>query len=72
MDRLMIKTIIHTFQGGPVGVSTLAASLNEEKDTIQEVIEPFLLQIGFLRRTPRGREATQAAYEHLKCHLPGA
>ncbi|MFN8389321.1 MAG: Holliday junction branch migration DNA helicase RuvB [Bdellovibrionota bacterium] len=66
MDRLLLETIIDKFAGGPVGVETIAASLHEAKDTIEDVYEPFLLQEGFLIRTPRGREATARAYEHLK------
>jgi Holliday junction DNA helicase RuvB len=58
-------TIIEKFDGGPVGLGTLAASLHEEKDSIEEMIEPYLLQIGFLNRTPRGRLATRLAYEHF-------
>lgn len=65
MDRLLMLTIIDKFGGGPVGVETLAAAINEEKDTIEDVYEPFLIQQGFLRRTPRGREATSAAYAHF-------
>ena len=64
-DRNILVTIIEKFSGGPVGLGTLAASTSEEKDTIEEVYEPFLLQIGFLERTPRGRKATVAAYKHL-------
>ena len=65
MDRLLLQTIVDKFSGGPVGVETLAAALNEEKDTIEDVYEPFLLQRGYLRRTPRGREATELAEQHL-------
>jgi Holliday junction DNA helicase RuvB len=65
MDRMLLLTIIDKFDGGPVGVETLAAALHEDKDTIEDVYEPFLMQQGFLRRTPRGREATIAAYRHL-------
>lgn len=68
-DRAMLKTIIEKFDGGPVGVETLAASISEETDTIEDVYEPYLLQLGFLNRTPRGRVATAAAYEHLKIPL---
>ena len=55
------------FDGGPVGLGTLSASIHEEKDSIEEIIEPYLLQIGFLNRTPRGRMATRLAYEHFGC-----
>jgi len=65
VDRKLLLTIIEKYQGGPVGVSTLAASLAEEADAIEEIYEPFLIQIGFLNRTPRGRVATQLAYEHF-------
>jgi Holliday junction DNA helicase RuvB len=65
IDRKLLLTIIEKYQGGPVGVNTLAASLAEEADAIEEIYEPFLIQIGFLNRTPRGRVATQLAYEHF-------
>jgi len=65
MDRLLLTTILDKFAGGPVGLDTLAASLGEEKDTIEDVIEPFLLQQGYLARTPRGRIATELAYRHF-------
>jgi Holliday junction DNA helicase RuvB len=71
MDRLLLETIIDKFSGGPVGLDTLAAAIGEEKDTIEDVIEPFLLQQGFLNRTPRGRVATHQAYTHLG-RSPGA
>jgi Holliday junction DNA helicase RuvB len=64
-DRRLLRAIIELFSGGPVGLSTLAASLAEEVDAIEDVYEPFLLQLGFLQRTPRGRIATRRAYEHL-------
>ncbi len=65
IDRKVLKTIIEKFDGGPVGLDTIAASISEEADTIEEVYEPYLLQLGFLERTPRGRVATRLAYEHL-------
>ena len=65
IDRKLLLTIIEKYQGGPVGVGTLAAALAEEADAIEEIYEPFLIQIGFLNRTPRGRVATQLAYEHF-------
>ena len=65
MDRTILKTIIQKFDGGPVGLSTLGASIGEEQETVEEVYEPYLLQIGFLKRTPRGRVATANAYRHL-------
>jgi Holliday junction DNA helicase RuvB len=64
-DRRLLRAIIELFNGGPVGLSTLAAALAEEIDAIEDVYEPFLLQLGFLQRTPRGRIATRRAYEHL-------
>ncbi len=65
IDHKLLHTIIGEFNGGPVGLDTIAASISEEADTIMEVYEPYLLQLGFLERTPRGRLATQLAYEHL-------
>ena len=65
IDRRVLHTIIEKFDGGPVGLETLGASLSEEADTIMDVVEPYLLQLGFLNRTPRGRVATRRAYEHL-------
>ena len=65
MDRKLLLTIIEKYSGGPVGLETLAASIREEKDTIEDVYEPFLLQEGFVERTPRGRMATKRAYEHF-------
>jgi Holliday junction DNA helicase RuvB len=65
MDRKVLYTIINQYHGGPVGIDSLAASLNEEPDTIIDVIEPFLLKAGLIRRTRRGREATELAYKHL-------
>jgi Holliday junction DNA helicase RuvB len=64
-DRTLLLTIIQKFDGGPVGLETLAASTSEESETVEDVYEPFLLQLGFLARTPRGRIATRLAYEHL-------
>lgn len=65
VDRKMLLTIIEKFDGGPVGLGTLSASIHEEKDSIEEIIEPYLIQIGFLNRTPRGRCVTRLAYEHF-------
>ena len=65
MDRKLLITIIEKFEGGPVGLGTISASIHEEKDAIEEIIEPYLIQIGFLNRTPRGRMATPLAYEHF-------
>ncbi len=70
MDRKLLLTIIDKFGGGPVGLETLAAALNEEKDTIEDVYEPFLIQEGFLDRTPRGRQATRLSYEYFNRKRP--
>ena len=72
MDRKLLLTIIEKFNGGPVGVGTISASIHEEKDSIEEIIEPYLIQIGFLDRTPRGRMATPLAYEHFSIKPPGS
>ncbi len=69
-DRAILETIIEKFGGGPVGLQTLAAAISEEAETIELVHEPFLMQLGFLRRTPRGREATARAYGHLGIKVP--
>jgi len=66
VDRRVLKTIIEKYNGGPVGLNTIAASISEEQDTIMDVVEPYLLQLGFLDRTPQGRVATKSAYEHLR------
>ena len=65
MDRKLLEAVVHRFDGGPVGLDNVAAAIGEERDTIEDVIEPFLIQQGFLQRTPRGRVATLAAYRHL-------
>ncbi len=70
MDRRLLRTIIDKYDGGPVGLNTLAAALAEEEDALEEVYEPFLIQIGFLDRTPRGRVATRLAYQHFGLELP--
>ncbi len=70
MDNRILSTIINKFQGGPVGISTIATACSEEAETIEEVYEPFLIQEGYLKRTPRGREATEKAYKHLKLAPP--
>ena len=64
-DRRFLRTLIEKFDGGPVGAETIAATLQEERDTVEDVVEPYLMQLGFLNRTPRGRMATRGAYEHL-------
>ena len=70
VDRKVLQSIIEKFGGGPVGLDTVAASISEEADTIMDVYEPFLLQLGFLERRPRGRVATRRAYEHLGFDYP--
>jgi len=70
IDRRVLRTVIENYNGGPVGLSTIAASISEEPETIMDVIEPYLLQLGFLDRTPQGRVATQRAYEHLGLENP--
>jgi Holliday junction DNA helicase RuvB len=72
IDRRVLRTIVEKFAGGPVGIETIAAAISEEADTIMDVYEPYLLQLGFLARTPRGRVATPAAYEHLGLTPPDA
>ena len=64
-DRTLLRTIIEKFGGGPVGLNTIAVAINEEKDAIEDIYEPFLIQSGFLERTPRGRIATPLAYEYF-------
>jgi holliday junction DNA helicase RuvB len=71
VDRRLLRTIIDKFSGGPVGVGSLAAAMSEERDAIEEIYEPFLIQIGFLERTPRGRVATPRAYEYFGLASPG-
>ena len=64
-DNTILSTIIDKFKGGPVGITTLATAVSESAETIEEVYEPFLIQQGFIMRTPRGREVTEQAYKHL-------
>lgn len=71
VDRRLLRTIIDKFGGGPVGLNTLAAAISEEKDAIEDIYEPFLMQVGFLERTPRGRIATPRAYEYFGLSAPG-
>ncbi|MEP6758101.1 MAG: Holliday junction branch migration DNA helicase RuvB [Actinomycetota bacterium] len=71
LDHAILDAIIERFSGGPVGLSTLAAAVGEEPDTVEDVVEPYLLQLGFLQRTPRGRVATPRAYAHLGVVAPG-
>ncbi|MEI7571462.1 MAG: Holliday junction DNA helicase RuvB C-terminal domain-containing protein, partial [Alcaligenaceae bacterium] len=70
MDRKLLEAIIHKFDGGPVGVDSLAAAIGEERDTIEDVIEPYLIQHGYLQRTSRGRMATQTTWRHLGLKPP--
>lgn len=72
MDRKLLEAVVHRFDGGPVGLDNIAASIGEEPGTIEDVIEPYLIQQGFLQRTPRGRVATMAAYRHLGLAAPSA
>ncbi|HET7309199.1 MAG TPA: Holliday junction DNA helicase RuvB C-terminal domain-containing protein, partial [Actinomycetota bacterium] len=65
LDLAILSTVVVKFGGGPVGLSTLSAAVGEESDTIEDVVEPYLLQLGLLQRTPRGRVATERAYRHL-------
>ena len=65
MDNKILSVIIEKFKGGPVGLTTIATAVGEDAGTIEEVYEPFLIQEGFLQRTPRGREVTEKAYKHL-------
>ena len=70
VDRRLLESIVEKFSGGPVGLDTLAASINEDSETIMDIYEPYLMQLGFLDRTPRGRQATPRAYEYLGIELP--
>ena len=65
MDNRILNTIIDKFKGGPVGITTIATAVSENQETIEEVYEPFLIQQGFIMRTPRGRQVTELAYKHL-------
>jgi holliday junction DNA helicase RuvB len=71
VDRKLLRTIIDKFGGGPVGVNSIAAAISEERDAIEDIYEPFLIQIGFLDRTPRGRVATARAYDYFGLTAPG-
>jgi Holliday junction DNA helicase RuvB len=70
MDRKLLLAVMEKFSGGPVGVDNLAAAIGEERDTIEDVLEPYLIQQGYLQRTPRGRMATASAYRHFGLALP--
>jgi Holliday junction DNA helicase RuvB len=69
MDKKIMLTLINKFKGGPVGIETLSVAVSEEPDTIEDVYEPFLIQIGFIQRTPSGRKATERAYEYFKINM---
>jgi Holliday junction DNA helicase RuvB len=69
-DRALLETIATRFQGGPVGLSTISVAIGEESDTVEDVLEPYLLQLGMLKRTARGRVLTAAAFEHLGLPVP--
>ena len=70
IDQKIMRTVLEKFGGGPVGVNTIAASIGEESETIEEVYEPYLIQLGFLHRSPRGRIATERAYDYFKVPAP--
>lgn len=70
MDRRLLLTLLKTYEGGPVGIDSLAASIGEERDTIEDMLEPYLMQQGFITRTPRGRMATKLAYAHFDLNMP--
>jgi Holliday junction DNA helicase RuvB len=70
VDRTLMLTILEKYSGGPVGLGTLAASISEEEDAIEEIYEPYLMQLGLLDRTPRGRVATALAYKHFGLEAP--
>ena len=72
MDRKLLLTVMEKFQGGPVGLETIAAAIGEERDTIEDVLEPYLIQKGFLLRTPRGRLVSDLAYSHFGLDIPAA
>ena len=72
MDRLYLDALVNKFSGGPVGIDTIASAIGEEKDTLEEVVEPFFLQQAFIQRTPRGRIATRQAFEHLGTAIPAS
>ena len=69
-DRRMLEAMIKKFRGGPVGLETIAASISETRETIEDIYEPYLLQLGFIMRTPRGRVVTEAGYNHLNIPFP--
>jgi len=72
MDRKLLQAVLEKFGGGPVGLDNLAAAIGEERDTIEDVLEPYLIQQGYMMRTPRGRVATSLAYQHFGLKVPKA
>jgi Holliday junction DNA helicase RuvB len=72
MDRKLLLAVLQKFNGGPVGLDNLAAAIGEERDTIEDVLEPYLIQQGYLQRTPRGRTATLVAYRHFGLNAPAS
>jgi holliday junction DNA helicase RuvB len=72
MDRKLLQAVLEKFGGGPVGLDNLAAAIGEERDTIEDVLEPYLIQQGYLMRTPRGRVATSLAYQHFGLAVPSS
>ena len=72
MDRKLLSAVVEKFMGGPVGLDNIAAAIGEERDTIEDVLEPYLIQQGYLQRTPRGRIATPLAYRHLGLAVPSS
>ena len=71
MDKKIMTAIMEKFRGGPVGIETIAAAVSEEPDTVEDVYEPYLMQVGFIQRTPSGRKATEKAYEYFKIKKNG-
>ena len=65
LDRLYLDAVVQKFDGGPVGLDTIASCIGEERDTVEEVVEPYLMQVGYIQRTPRGRVATRSAFDHM-------
>jgi Holliday junction DNA helicase RuvB len=70
IDRKLMLTILEKYNGGPVGIGSLAAAISEDEDSIEDIYEPYLIQIGFLDRTPRGRVATRKAFDHFQISMP--
>jgi Holliday junction DNA helicase RuvB len=70
LDRAFLEALIKIYEGGPAGIEALAATMGQERDTLEDVVEPYLMQIGFIVRTRQGRQATRAAFEHMGCQPP--